>query len=80
MIEPAPLRALGRFRWGPLLDIAGLGLLAYLFVDLFDLRLLLTDTMLTGGDSASWYQSAVFLRNTLLPAGRLFGCPPAAYR
>jgi hypothetical protein len=68
-----PPRILAGFPWGLVLDIAGLGLLAYLYLDLFDLRLLLTNTILTGGDSASWYQSAVFLRDTLLPAGRLFG-------
>jgi hypothetical protein len=67
------LHALAGSRWGSLLDIAGLSLLAYLFADRLDLGLLLTDTMLTGGDGASWYQSVVFLRDTLLPAGRLFG-------
>ena len=39
----------------------------------FDLRLLFSDTILTGGDSASWYQVLRTLKNDFLPAGRLFG-------
>ena len=39
----------------------------------FDLKLLFSDTILTGGDSASWYQVLSTLKNDFLPAGRLFG-------
>ncbi|HPO49414.1 MAG TPA: hypothetical protein PLO89_03730 [Spirochaetota bacterium] len=38
-----------------------------------NLGLIFTDTILTGGDSASWLQSADHLKNHLLPNGRLFG-------
>lgn len=39
----------------------------------FDLRLLFSDTILTGGDSASWYQVLHKLKTSYLPALRLFG-------
>jgi len=39
----------------------------------FDLRLLFSDTILTGGDTASWYQVLSTLKNDFLPRGRLFG-------
>lgn len=39
----------------------------------FQLPLLFTDTVLTGGDSASWLQPLLTLRNEYLPHLRLFG-------
>lgn len=39
----------------------------------FDLKLLFTDTILTGGDTASWYQVLHTLKTDFLPHGRLFG-------
>ena len=46
----------------------------YVFLaDRFNLQLLFSDTILTGGDSASWYQVALHLKEDLLPKGRLFG-------
>ncbi len=42
-------------------------------VSRFDMRLLLSDTTLTGGDSASWFQVLSTLKNDFLPRGRLFG-------
>ncbi|MDD4073402.1 MAG: glycosyltransferase [Desulfobacterales bacterium] len=39
----------------------------------FDVRYLLHDTVVTGGDTASWLGVADHLANVLLPAGRLFG-------
>ena len=45
-----------------------------LFIALFfDYKLLIFDTILTGGDTASWYGIASHLQNTLLPNGRLTG-------
>ncbi|MBF0451307.1 MAG: hypothetical protein HQK75_11435 [Candidatus Magnetomorum sp.] len=45
-----------------------------LFISIFlDARLLLMDTIVTGGDTASWYQIAEHLQQTLLPNGRLSG-------
>lgn len=38
----------------------------------FNLSLLFSDTILTGGDSASWYQVLHTLKNEFLPHGRLF--------
>ena len=39
----------------------------------FDLNLLFTNTILTGGDSCSWYQVLDHLKNHLLPNGRIVG-------
>jgi hypothetical protein len=45
-----------------------------LFIGLFiDSRLIFWDTILTGGDSASWYQVAVHLKDVLIPHARLYG-------
>ena len=38
-----------------------------------DFSLIIKDTILTGGDSASWYQTAKHLKDVLIPHGRLFG-------
>ncbi|MFA6365930.1 MAG: hypothetical protein WCX13_01930, partial [Candidatus Hydrogenedentales bacterium] len=38
-------------------------------VSRFDLRLLFSDTILTGGDSASWFQVLSTLKNDFLPRG-----------
>lgn len=38
----------------------------------FNLSMLFSDTTLTGGDSASWYQVLHTLKNEFLPHGRLF--------
>lgn len=40
---------------------------------LADFRLIFWDTIITGGDSASWYQVAVHLKETLIPHARLYG-------
>ncbi len=45
----------------------------------FDLRLLFQDTILTGGDSASWFQVLKTLREDFLPRGRLFGFSQANF-
>ncbi len=48
--------------------------LVYIFMlSRFDLRLLVSDTILTGGDSASWYQVLKTLKEQFLPRGRFFG-------
>jgi hypothetical protein len=39
----------------------------------FDLRLLFSDTILTGGDTASWFQVLKTLKQDFLPHGRFFG-------
>jgi hypothetical protein len=38
-----------------------------------DISLLFSDTIVTGGDSASWLQTVHHLKDTLIPGGRLFG-------
>jgi hypothetical protein len=55
------------------LDIVVLSIII-LFISMFiDFRLIFLDTILTGGDSASWYQVAVHLKDTLIPHARLYG-------
>ncbi|HDH28958.1 MAG TPA: hypothetical protein ENH13_07475 [Euryarchaeota archaeon] len=45
----------------------------------FTPRLLLSKTITTGGDTASHYYSAYFMKNSLLPAGRLVGWTQGNY-
>lgn len=42
-------------------------------------ELLITDTICTGGDTASHYYTAVYLKDHLLPQGRLLGWQPGNY-
>lgn len=44
-----------------------------IFFSKFNLSLLFSDTILTGGDSASWFQTLKNLKENLLPNFRLFG-------
>ncbi len=55
------------------LDLLLLVLLGYLLADRFDIKLLFQPTTLTGGDSASWYQIALYLKQELIQQGRLTG-------
>ncbi|HOE99937.1 MAG TPA: hypothetical protein PK385_01740 [Spirochaetota bacterium] len=49
-------------------------LLLYLLIFIkLDVKLLFSDTIITGGDTASWYQSAKSLKEIFIPNGRLFG-------
>jgi len=52
--------------------VLGLSILAYL-LDHLRLDLLVLDTITTGGDTASHYWTAHYLRHELLPSGRLLG-------
>ncbi|MGV6826837.1 MAG: hypothetical protein ACWA5Q_07660 [bacterium] len=56
-----------------IIDVSLLALLAYLLTDRFDFSLLVQPTIMTGGDSASWHQIALYLKEDLLPNGRLMG-------
>lgn len=47
-------------------------LLEVFMLSRFNLSLLFSDTILTGGDSASWYQVLHTLKNEFLPHGKLF--------
>lgn len=44
-----------------------------------NLSLLFTNTILTGGDSASWLQPMLHMRDVLIPHGRLFGWTQANF-
>ncbi len=55
------------------LDLLLLALLAWLLLDRFDFDLLFMPTIMTGGDSASWYQIALHMKQELIPQGRLMG-------
>lgn len=52
--------------------LLSLFLLSAFMLSRFNLDLLFSDTILTGGDSASWYQILHTLKNEFLPHGRLF--------
>ncbi len=53
--------------------IAAFTIIASIWILRFDLKLLFTNTILTGGDSSSWYQVLDHMKNYLLPKGRIFG-------
>ncbi|MCE5257214.1 MAG: hypothetical protein LLF89_10270 [Spirochaetaceae bacterium] len=59
-------------RFDTALSIVTLLLIYSVLLSRFDLSLLFSDTILTGGDSASWYQVLSTLKNDFLPHGRLF--------
>jgi len=59
-------------------------ILAFFFIYLvffikIDISPVFNNTILTGGDAASWHQVAKHLNSTLLPEGKLFGWNLAAY-
>jgi hypothetical protein len=65
---------MSRSDWSQRLPIVvGLAIVYAVMLSRFDLRLLFTDTILTGGDSASWLQPLVALRDEFLPRLRFFG-------
>jgi hypothetical protein len=48
--------------------------LIFIFISTFiDARLIFWDTILTGGDSVSWYQISAHLKDTFIPNARLYG-------
>ena len=71
--KPATLNPPANTRTEDLLSWLSLALVYLFMFSRFDLRLLVSDTILTGGDSASWYQVLRTLKEEFLPRGRLFG-------
>lgn len=55
-----------------IVSLCSLGLVYAVLFSKFKPAYLLSDTILTGGDSASWYQVLATLKNDFLPKGRLF--------
>jgi tetratricopeptide (TPR) repeat protein len=49
------------------------GLLVLFFFSIFNPLLLISDTILTGGDSISWHHQAAYMKHELIPNLRLFG-------
>ncbi|RZB29832.1 MAG: hypothetical protein SRB1_02112 [Desulfobacteraceae bacterium Eth-SRB1] len=56
-----------------LADLILLGMIILFMACFFDVRYLFYDTIVTGGDTASWYGVADHMLNVLLPNGRLSG-------
>jgi hypothetical protein len=56
-----------------LIDLTILGLIAVFLLSFFEPRFLFSLTTTTGGDTGSHYPTAVYLKNVLLPAGRIMG-------
>lgn len=71
--KPATLNPPAKAKTEDLLSWLSLALVYLFMFSRFDLRLLVSDTILTGGDSASWYQVLRTLKEEFLPRGRLFG-------
>ena len=70
---PSTLRPPANTKTEDLLSWLCLALVYVFMLSRFDLRLLVSDSILTGGDSASWYQVLRTLKEDFLPRGRLFG-------
>lgn len=62
-----------------LIDVAGLLAILALLFDCVPPALLALPTIAAGGDTPCHYPTAAFLRDTLLPQGRLHGFYPGAY-
>jgi hypothetical protein len=56
-----------------LIDLTLLGLIAVFLLSFFEPRFLFSLTTTTGGDTGSHYPTAVYLKEVLLPAGRIMG-------
>jgi len=54
-------------------DLTLLSFILIFIAYLLDVRLLFLNTIVTGGDTSSWYQIAEHLQHTLIPNGRLTG-------
>lgn len=77
---PAPNQATAREPLAhAVFSIAALAAVYAVLLTRFDMRLLFSDTILTGGDSASWYQVLATLKNDFLPRGRVFGFSQANF-
>lgn len=68
---PSFFLLLNQYHW--VFTIFTFALIYVLFFIKVDAYLLFTDTVLTGGDSASWLQPMLHLKEVLIPSGRLFG-------
>lgn len=62
-----------------IVDIIVLGLIAIFLLSFFEPNLLFLRTTTTGGDTGSHYYTAVYLKETLLPHGRIMGWLPGNY-
>jgi len=56
-----------------ILDVCTLLMIILFIASFLDVRLVFWDTMLSGGDSISWYQVANHLKEQLIPNVRLYG-------
>jgi len=62
-----------------LVDLIGLFLIFAYLLTYFDPRLLFSKTITTGGDTGSHYYTAVYLKEILLPQGKIMGWLPGNY-
>ena len=76
---PATLKPLAAAQAEDMVSWLVLALVYAFMLSRFDLRLLVSDSILTGGDSASWYQVLKTLKEDFLPQGRLFGFSQANF-
>lgn len=61
------------FSWEGIIDLGVLTAIILFFFSFFDPRLIFSKSITTGGDTASHYYAAVYLKEYLLPNGRLIG-------
>jgi uncharacterized membrane protein len=63
----------------PLIDLSFLLIIFAFLFTYFDPKLLFLKTIVTGGDTASHYYTAQYLREELLPKGKIIGWLPGNY-
>ncbi|NJD06395.1 MAG: tetratricopeptide repeat protein [Methylococcaceae bacterium] len=78
MMNGRVAKALLNYRNG-LVDIAVLTTILLFLIDYFDPKYLLSETITTGGDTASHYYTAQYLRDHLLPNGKITGWTQGNY-
>lgn len=62
-----------------IIDILLLALVYFYLLQYFPFNYILSDTVITGGDTGSHYKTAVYLKEVLLPQGKIIGWYPGNY-
>lgn len=62
-----------------LLDLIVLGLVYFFLLQYFPLEHMMLDTVVTGGDTGSHFKTAQYLKEELLPVGKMIGWYPGNY-
>ena len=78
-MEKKQIKQIKRINLEALVDLLVLMTITYILLGFFKPSLLLSKSVTTGGDTASHYYTAKYLRDSLIPHGDLFGWCPGNY-